>query len=121
MIDVGPLVTDLGFEPVDILLRTFGASTSDAYGEETSTPVDTVLTVPVHPSGRRELQRLGLDFLRETISVYSNTEIIGGGATRPAEIQYQARWYQVVRVGDYERMGNIWLIHAALMDPETAP
>lgn len=116
MIDVAALATDLGFEPVDCTLRTFGSSTSNTYGEETSTSTDTTINVVVHPSGRRELQRLGLDFLRETISVYSNDEIVGGGATRPAEIEYQGRWYQVVRVADYARMGGIWLVHAALID-----
>jgi hypothetical protein len=117
MIDVSALATDLGFEPVEITIRTFGASTSsDRYGEETSTPSDDERTVVVHVSGRAELQRLGLDFKRETISVYDNVEIPGGGATKPAEILYQSRWYQVVRVGDYGRIGGIYLVHAALID-----
>lgn len=111
--NVAPLVGDIPTTTVTV--RTFGAPSRDAYGVVTATPTDASRTVVVHPSGRKELERLGLDFKRETISVYDTTDSYTSDTVRPARVQYQGRWYEVVRVGDYGTLGGLYLIHAALI------
>lgn len=115
MIDVSALVGDIPTTPITI--RTWGTPTVNDFGEPVhGDPTEVERDCVVHPSGRRELQRLGLDFARETISVYDTAAIVGIGATRPAEIDYAGRTYEVVRVGDYLELGGICLVHAALVD-----
>lgn len=118
MIDVSGLVGDI--PPTTITVRTYGASTVNAYGEPEATPTDTAgVVATVHPSGRRELERLGLDAKRETIAVYTTTGLGLSTTLRPPRVLYQGRWYEVVRVGDYLTLGGICLVHAALIE-ETA-
>ncbi len=113
-IDVAPLV---GAIPTTaVVVRTFNAATRNAFGETVDTYTDATRQCVVHPSGRRELQRLGLDLARATISVYDTAAIADIGATRPAQIQYAGRWYEVVRLGDYAELGGIYLVHAAQID-----
>lgn len=121
MIDVSALVGDI--PPTTITVRTFAVATPNVYGEREAASADATRTAVVHPSGRRELERLGLDTRRETISVYV-TEALGTvDDVRPPEIQYGGRWYVTVRVGDYGALGGLYLIHAALLDgvTEAAP
>lgn len=118
MIDVSGLIGDI--PPTTITVRTYAASTINAYGEAEAAATDTAGVVAVvHPSGRRELQRLGLDAKRETIAVYTAAGLGLSSTLRPPRVLYQTRWYEVVRVGDYLTLGGICLVHAALIE-ETA-
>ncbi len=103
-----------------VTLRTFAASTINARGEASAAHTDTSLTAVVHPTGRRTLERLGMDTARATISVYTTTAVRTVGSVRPARIQHQSRWYEVVGSGDYEDLGGIYLIHASLLDEVAA-
>lgn len=115
MIDVAGLVGG-GIPATSVTLRTYGASTINAYGESDASSTDASATMVVHPSGRRELERLGLDSKRETISAYSTTAVGLSSTVRPPRILYGGRWYEVVRVGDYGALGGVYLLHAALID-----
>lgn len=119
MIPVAGLIG--GIPTTTITVRTFGTPSANAFGEQAASYTDATRTVVVHPSGRRELQRLGLDFKRETISVYDAAALGTTDTTRPPCIQYGARWYEVVRVGDYAELGGIYLVHAALIDGDPRP
>lgn len=113
-LDVAPLVGDI--PPTTITVRTFGAEVRDALGQTTATATETSIEAVVHPSGRRELERLGLDTRRETISVYTTTAVGTSDGVRPPEIDYGGRTYVVIRLGDYSALGGLYLIHAALRD-----
>jgi hypothetical protein len=117
-IPVADLVGDI--PPETITVRTFGASTINAYGEAEATYVDTSLDAVVHPTGRRALERMGLDRKRETISVYATTALGASDTVRPPRVQYATRWYEVVAHGDYGELGGLYLIHAALLDAAAA-
>lgn len=104
-----------------ITVRTFDAPTANAFGEQTSSYTDATRTAVVHPSGRKELQRLGLDVKRETISVYNVADLGTSDVVRPPCVQYQGRWYEVVRVGDYAALGGIYLVHAGLIPGDPRP
>lgn len=112
--DLSSLIGDI--TPTTVTVRTFGAPTINAFGESSSPSSDATLTAVVHPSGRRELSRAGLDAQRETIAVYSSTALGGSTSARPPQIQYAGRWYEVVRVADYLALGGVCLIHAALIE-----
>lgn len=114
MIPVAGLVG--GIPTTSITLRTFAASTVNSYGEAEASYSDTTVTVVVHPSGRRELERLGLDDRKETISVYGLVGLGLSSTVRPPHVLYGARWYEIVRVGDYLALGGICLAHAALIE-----
>lgn len=118
MIDVAGLIGAI--PATTVTLRTYGATTVNAFGESEATGTDASATVVVHPSGRRELERLGLDSKRETISCYSASAVGLSSTVRPPRILYGGRWYEVVRVGDYLTMGGLCLVHAALIDEATS-
>jgi hypothetical protein len=113
MIDVAGLKGAI--DTTTITVRTFGTPTTNSMGEQIATYTDATRTAVVHPSGRKELERLGLDMKRATISVYDVAELGTSDAVRPPCVQYQSRWYEVVRVGDYATLGGIYLVHAALL------
>lgn len=117
-IPVADLVGDI--PPETITVRTFAASTVNAYGESEATYSDTTLSAVVHPTGRRMLERLGLDRKRETISVYATSALGGPDGVRPPRVSYGGRWYEVVAHGDYGTLGGLYLVHAALLDGASA-
>ena len=117
MIDVSGLVGDI--PTTTITVRTFGASVPNEYGEPVASSSDASATATVHPTGRRELERMGLASKRETIAVYMTTGLGLSSTIRPPRVLYQSRWYEVVRVGDYLTLGGICLVHAALIEETT--
>lgn len=118
MIDVASLVGDI--PATTVTLRTYGTTTVNAYGESEATASDASATMVVHPSGRRELERLGLDSKRETIAAYSQSAIGLSSTVRPPRILYGGRWYEVVSVADYLALGGICMVYAALIDEAAA-
>lgn len=116
MINVAGLVGAI--PPTTITVRTFGTPTPNAFGEQTAAFTDTTATAVVHPSGREELERLGLDFKRAHVSVYIRAELGIDPAVRPPCVEYQSRWYEVVHVGDYLTLGGLCLARAALLTAE---
>jgi hypothetical protein len=118
VIDVASLVGDIPTTTVTV--RTYGSSTISARGEAEATGTDASATMTVHPTGRRELERQGLDASRETISCYSQTAIGLPTNVRPPRILYQTRWYEVVRVADYLALGGICMVHAQLVQEATS-
>lgn len=113
MIDVRALIGDI--PTTDVTLRTFAAPSIDMFGESsTSVAAEVTVTAVVHPTGRRDLERLPeADRQRELISVYV---LDGWSSSRPAEIDYQGATYEVIRAGDYATLGGIYLITAALVE-----
>lgn len=113
MIEVSALVGDI--PSTTITLRTFGAATLNVYGETVRTPTDASVEAVVHPlSSRRTLERLGLDFTRETISVYTtNTPM-----PVTSRVLHAGRWYEVVSFADYvsSGVGDMYMAHAQLLD-----
>jgi len=113
-IDVAALVGDI--PPASVTIRTYGATAVDDYGDPSATPTDATRSVVVHPTGRRTLERMGMDTKRETISVYSLAPIETTDARQPSRILYDARWYEVSAMGDYATLGGLYLVHAQLLD-----
>lgn len=118
-IDVSALVGDI--PPTTVTVRTFGASTRTTTGGTTASYTDASRSVVVHPSGRRELERRGLDTKREHIAIYDTAALGAADGVRPPWVLYGARWYEVVRVADYAELGGLYLMHAALLDGVTEP
>lgn len=112
-IHVSTLVGDI--PPVDITVRTLGAPTLNQFHESVRSTSDATVSAVVHPSGRRTLERLGIDFNRALISVYTLTEI-----PLTAEIQHNGRWYVAIDSGDYAALGGIYLTHAELRQETSA-
>ncbi len=107
------------FEQSTVTVRTWGASTRDRHGHPVETGTDTTIQAPVHPTGRKQLERLDLDSKRETISVYATVAIGSNDDTvRPPVLGYQGRWYEIVSVADYLTTGGVYMVHAALLDRE---
>ena len=118
MIDVGALATDAGFEPAQVTWSIYPAAVVDSrFGESSpGTPVQVVETITVHPTGRRTLERLPkLDQRRETISLYTNRTDIAVEGT-PSRVVYEGRTYEAAAMGNYNRIGDIRLVHAQLAD-----
>lgn len=118
MIDVAALASDLGLEPAAVTWLIYPeASDGDALGEvDTGTPDEHDEVIVVHPTGRRTVERLGLDKRRETISLYTTRADIDALAAAPTRVVYQGSTYEAAAVGDYTRMGGIVLVHAQLLD-----
>ena len=119
MIPVGSLV---GIIPTsEVTIRSYGATTINAFGETEQTPSDSTQTVVVHPSGSDVLERLPeADRHRATISVYSNDTLSTVTSTRPYQVFYQNRWYEVIDSADYNTMGDIYVTIAQLIEEDIA-
>lgn len=115
MIDVGTLVGDI--PTTSVTIRTYGTSTVNDYGETTATPTDTVRSMVVHPASTKLLLRLpDSDRARETIAVYDTAAVLTVGSSRPARIQYQSQWYEVIDSENYAELGGIYIALAQLIE-----
>ncbi len=116
MIDVSALIGDI--PTVSVTLRTFGASSVDALGEATDgAATDAAVEVVAHPMTGRALERMPeADRTREPLALYSLQELPIAGSTRPAQVLYQSRWYEIVRVEDYLALGGMWMAEARLVE-----
>ena len=117
MINVAGLVGAI--PTISVTLRTFNASTINAYGESAATYTDTTRSMVVHPAPTRMLERLpDSDRHRETIAVYDTAAVRTVGTVRPNQIYYQSRWYEVVESGDYLTLGGIVITLAQLVEDD---
>lgn len=121
MIPVGGLVGAI--PTTSVTIRTYGATSVNAYGETTATPTDTAASVVVHPATTAMLERMPeADRKRETIAVYTNDALRTVGSTRPARVYYQSTWYEVTQSADYGTLGGIYIVMASrLEEQEAAP
>lgn len=114
MIDVSSLVGDI--PTISATRRRFSAAAINAFGEAVDgAATDEARDVVIHDTGRRALERLGLDYTRSTISIYDTAEILDSQTARGDQWQYQGSWYEVVKLADYGTLGGIYMAHAQLV------
>ena len=121
MIDVRALIGDI--PTTSITLRARAAATVNAFGETSSTSVDTTITAVVHPTNKRSRMRAPeADYTRETITVYVlDVDAFDAVRAVPAPwIVYQGRTYDVKAVEDYAVLGGVVIAEAELRDEVTA-
>lgn len=116
MIDVSGLIATIG--TTTITVRRAGATVINTYGETTNLTSDSTMAATVHPgAGRAQLERLAeADRRRELISIYSESALRITGATKGDLVQYQSTWYELIDLGDYDALGNVYLATAARLE-----
>jgi CO/xanthine dehydrogenase Mo-binding subunit len=115
MIDVSTLVGDIPTTPVTV--RTYGATSVNAFGETTASYTDEARDVVVHPAPAEMLERRpDSDRHRESIAVYSKEPLRTVGQTKPNKVFFKSRWYEIVDSEDYESLGGIFITLAQLVE-----
>jgi hypothetical protein len=117
MIPVGGLVGAIS--TTEVTIRTYGAPSTNIYGEVTASATDAARDVVVHPATTALLDRMPeADRLRDTIAVYTTDALRTVSTTRPPLVYYQSTWYEVVQSEDYGTLGGIYITLAQRLETQ---
>lgn len=113
MIPVYQLLAVAGFEPRTLVVeRRAVPTTTDLYGQpEVASPSLLNVEFIFHQTSRKQIVREELDQSRDWRSFYTRTRLLTGDNTSDIIRADGERW-EVKEVGDYERIGGMFLVRA---------